>query len=581
MKKNERTIFEILKRFLSPYFWAKIITLKWSIFYSIWAIGWIYHVYFIEKIVYAIETNNMEDFKSIMIVYTLAMCVYYCSWYLTRMWWWVITVSGFRKIIHNDYLNSFIRLSNTETEKVGTGKLIAIIWTWMDTWSLLLDAVLRNLSKIVLTIFFTFYMISQVNVWAGIVFIIFYIFVHIIGEYFNKKSLVHRRNRNESWNEYTANAVKLIMSKFEILQTWKIDTELKRADRITDDLEFHNREMATPTHWFFYAPSIFINLVKLLMFAFLWYQVILWNESLSLFVILYWTLTLMNWVIISSMEFYSHLTQNFTKVEKLWDFFDSTHDIKWYNSWKDFEYKKGSIEIKNLNFGYNEKQKVFEKFNLDIRWWKVTALVWNSWSWKSTLVKLISWYIRQDSWKIKVDGQNLEKVNLKSYYKNVWYLTQEPSVFDWSIYDNLTYAVDRELKEWELTKVIKQAKCEFIYELEDWIQTEIWEKWIRLSWGQRQRLAIAKIFLKDPKIIILDEPTSALDSFSEEQITKAMHNLFTRRTVIIIAHRLQTVKNADKILVLENWKVVEEGKHWELVKQKGIYKKMLDLQSGF
>ena len=132
-----------------------------------------------------------------------------------------------------------------------------------------------------------------------------------------------------------------------------------------------------------------------------------------------------------------------------------------------------------------------------------------------------------------------------------------------------------------MKEVIKQAKCEFIYELENWLQTEIWEKWIRLSWWQRQRLAIAKIFLKDPQIIILDEPTSALDSFSEEQITKAMHNLFKNRTVIIIAHRLQTVKNADKILVLENWKVVEEGNHSELVKLKWIYKKMLDLQSGF
>jgi len=98
---------------------------------------------------------------------------------------------------------------------------------------------------------------------------------------------------------------------------------------------------------------------------------------------------------------------------------------------------------------------------------------------------------------------------------------------------------------------LKKAKCDFVYDLEKWIDTEIGERWVRLSWWQKQRLAIAKIFLKDPKIIILDEPTSALDSFSEEAITEAMHNLYDWRTVLIIAHRLQTVKEADEIIVLD------------------------------
>ena len=178
----------------------------------------------------------------------------------------------------------------------------------------------------------------------------------------------------------------------------------------------------------------------------------------------------------------------------------------------------------------------------------------------------------------------------------MWYLTQEPSVFDGSIRENLMYGMNTGQTQGtaptdngsgescahpDLDEIIKLAKCEFIYDLEKWLDTEIWEKWIRLSWWQRQRLAIAKIFLKNPEIIILDEPTSALDSFSEEQITKAMHNLFENRTVIIIAHRLQTVKNADTIFVLENWKVVEEWNHNQLVEKEWIYKQMLDLQSGF
>jgi len=160
-------------------------------------------------------------------------------------------------------------------------------------------------------------------------------------------------------------------------------------------------------------------------------------------------------------------------------------------------------------------------------------------------------------------------------------LTQEPSVFDGSVLENLTYAINRKLKKWELEEVIKQANCEFIYDLQDSLETQIWEKWVRLSWWQKQRLAIAKIMLKNPKIIILDEPTSALDSFSEEQITKAMNNLFVWRTVIVIAHRLQTVRHAHNIFVMENSQIKESWTHEDLIKKWWIYSKMLELQSGF
>ena len=133
----------------------------------------------------------------------------------------------------------------------------------------------------------------------------------------------------------------------------------------------------------------------------------------------------------------------------------------------------------------------------------------------------------------------------------------------------------------KIHEIIKLSKCEFIYDFEKWLETEIGERWVRLSWWQRQRLAIAKIMLKDPKIIILDEPTSALDSFSEELITKAMNNLFTWRTVLVIAHRLQTVKHADEIIVIDNGEIQERGKHSELVEKNWIYNRMLELQSGF
>ena len=579
--KKERTFFDILKRFTGPYWNNPKTTIKSVIFYCIWAILPIMHIYFAQKIVEAIELNDKDIFINLFFVY-------FCTWvsliffnFLVKNWWIITNIASFRKTIHNFYLNKFIWLSNTQTEKIGTWKLISIIWTGMDTWALLLNRTVENIIKLFLSIFFTVYMISIINIWAWIIFTIFYIIVHIIGWYFNKQSLIHRRKRQNVWNDYTWILVKIMMSKFEILQTGNVKTELNKVNKINDKLLGHSINMATPTFWFYYTPWIFINLVRFWVFWFVWYQVILWNLTLALFVWMFGVISLMNNVIINSMIFFSEFTSNFTKIEKMWDFFDETSDIKWYEDWNDFEYKNWNIKLEKISFWYNEKTKIFKDFDLEIKWWQITALVWNSWSWKSTLVKLISWYIKSDSWKIIIDWQNLEKVNLKSFYKNIWYLTQEPSVFDWSILDNLLYWSSDNIDDGIIKAAIKKSKCEFIYDLEDWIDTEIWEKWIRLSWWQRQRLAIAKIFLKDPKIIILDEPTSALDSFSEEQITKSLNNLFEWRTVIIIAHRLQTVKNADKIIVLEDWKIVEEWDHKKLVEGDWIYKKMLDLQSGF
>ncbi len=200
---------------------------------------------------------------------------------------------------------------------------------------------------------------------------------------------------------------------------------------------------------------------------------------------------------------------------------------------------------------------------------------------KSTLVKLIAGYLHPIDGAILVDGQNLAQVKLRDYYAHIGYLTQDPSVFDGTILENLTYGARSEVSDEALKNAIEMAQCEFIYEFKDGLTTEIGEKGVRLSGGQRQRLAIAKIFIKNPEIIILDEPTSALDSFSEEKINIAFHNLFQNRTVIVIAHRLQTVKEADEILVLEHGEIVERGNHTELVNQNGIYAKMLELQSGF
>ncbi len=371
------------------------------------------------------------------------------------------------------------------------------------------------------------------------------------------------------------------MSKNEILQTNRIDSEINKIEKYCIEMSKINIEMSNwRTIQNRFIP--FIVGLSLFIFVFIYWKIVVnWEMSISQFIWITSIFLVINSSIQNFTAFYIDLTKDFIDIEKMWDFFENTPTLEWYDTWKDFEYKSWNIEIKNLTYSYYKWKNIFKDFSLNIEWWKITALVWNSWSWKTTLVKLISWYIKSNSWEITIDWQKLSKISLKSYYTNIWYLSQEPSVFDWSVLENLTYAINRKVDLEELDKVVSDANCEFIYDLPKWLETEIGERWVKLSWWQRQRLAIAKIMLKNPHIILLDEPTSALDSFSEEQITKAMNKLFEWRTVIIIAHRLQTVKRSDKILVLENWNIIEYWNHESLIHNNGVYKKMLELQSGF
>jgi len=160
---------------------------------------------------------------------------------------------------------------------------------------------------------------------------------------------------------------------------------------------------------------------------------------------------------------------------------------------------------------------------------------------KSTLIKLIWWLLSPQSWSISIDNEKLSDLSFSSYYKHIGYLAQDPGVFDGTIWENLTFGIDENPDKVKLREILSLAQCDFLYSLSEGLETEIGERGIKLSGWQKQRLAIAKLMLKNPSIILLDEPTSALDSISEHAVTDAMQQLFKGRTVVIIAHRLQTV----------------------------------------
>ncbi len=399
--------------------------------------------------------------------------------------------------------------------------------------------------------------------------------------YANNKTVKQRNISRDLYNDRTRRFVRISMSKFEILQSNKMDYEIDSLNKNTYERYLSEKKRSLVTEFIFKTPEFWWFLLRFLIFMIIWYWIFWGTFSYSELVMFSWALSLIDGVISNFVNFYFNFTSKFNQLDKLRETLDDLNVKQDFNTdLKPFKFRNWDINIKNVDFIYY-KTKIFDNFSVKIQWWKTTAFVWESGWWKTTLIKLLAGYIVPNEWYVSVDSQDINNVNKIEYYKHIWYLPQEPSVFDWTIYENLVYALDYEPTEQQLEDIIKLSKCEFIRDFKDWLNAEIWERWILLSWWQKQRLAIAKIMLKNPDIVLLDEPTAALDSINEEQISIALNNLFKNKTVVVIAHRLQTVKSADKIFFLEKWKIVEEWTHKELIKLNWKYKKMLDLQSGF
>jgi subfamily B ATP-binding cassette protein MsbA len=236
------------------------------------------------------------------------------------------------------------------------------------------------------------------------------------------------------------------------------------------------------------------------------------------------------------------------------------------------------IEVENINFRY-EKENVLKNFSMQVEKGKMIALVGQSGSGKSTIANLITRFYDVNEGVIKLDGHNIKGITKKSLRNLMGLVTQDSILFNDTVKNNIALGKDNATEE-EIIDALKVANAwEFVKELPEGLETNIGDSGNKLSGGQKQRLSIARAVLKNPPIMILDEATSALDTESEKLVQKALENMMKNRTSIVIAHRLSTIQNADKIIVLHRGEIVEQGKHLELLAQKGTYQKLVEMQS--
>lgn len=279
------------------------------------------------------------------------------------------------------------------------------------------------------------------------------------------------------------------------------------------------------------------------------------------------------------IDFTEQFQNGYSGFERFREIMDMEPEIKDRENAVELTDVKGSISFEDVSFQYEENtESVLNHVNLTVPAGAYMALVGPSGAGKSTLCSLIPRFYEVTAGAVKIDGKDVRDVTLKSLRDHIGMVQQDVYLFVGTVYDNIRYGRPDATRE-EIIEAAKNANAhEFIMSLPNGYETDIGQRGIKLSGGQKQRLSIARVFLKNPPILIFDEATSALDNESEKVVQDSLEKLAKNRTTFVIAHRLSTIKNAERILVLTDDGIAEQGTHDELMAQGGIYEKLYDMQ---
>jgi len=277
-------------------------------------------------------------------------------------------------------------------------------------------------------------------------------------------------------------------------------------------------------------------------------------------------------------NFYNTIQSAFAAAERIFEILDVEPEIKDSKDAVEIPKVRGEIEFRNVTFGYNSKQPVLHNISFHIKPKETIALVGPTGAGKSTIVKLLCRFYDPQKGQILIDGYDIKKIKRKSLRKQMGIVLQETFLFSGTIMDNIRYGRPDASDEMVMAAAKLVGAHEFIERLPDGYNTKIGEGGAGLSAGQKQLVAFARALLRNPAILILDEATSSIDPYTDLLIRKAMKLLLKDRTSIIIAHRLSTVRDADRIFVIDGGRIVEEGTHEDLLRKGGLYSRLYEMQ---
>lgn len=330
--------------------------------------------------------------------------------------------------------------------------------------------------------------------------------------------------------------------------------------------------------WFFMTMSIFTTLGPLIIYLYGGYLFMQDKMSIGEIVAFVALLDRLYKPVSQLSNIHIDVTRSLALFQRIFDYFDLKEEVKDKKSGIILNNIEGNIKFEDVSFEYKKGIEVLKNINFETKSGTMTALVGESGAGKTTITNLIPRLYEISKGSIKIDGIDIRDININSLRDKIGIVMQEPYLFNDTILANLRYGRE-DAKEEEIIEACKSAYIhDFIMSLPEKYNTIVGNRGIKLSGGEKQRISIARVILKNPKILILDEATSSLDSVSEMYIQKALVPLLEGRTSIVIAHRLSTILSADNILVFKEGNIVQSGNHEELLQSGGLYRKLYETQ---
>ena len=578
MRRSKSEIIGRLLVYLKPYTWKSIIVILLMVFVILCGI---LNPYLLKV---AIDNNVVnKNINGLLEIGVLLVSINLVSWVLSRIRWKMISeiTNNILVNIRHELYAHIQKLSFDFFDSRPVGKILARVVGDVNALKNLFDQSIQSLIPELLNLVFVAIVMLILNVKLALACIallpILTLAMFVIEIYSRRRWEVYR-NKRSNLNAFTHEE----FSGVKVVQSFAKEeyTEEKFAELVKQQKKSFNRAVRL-NDFFWPLVELSWGIGTVIVFS-VGYRLIISGEIQVGTLIAFSMYTGMFWrPIMNLSNFYNTLITNFSAADRIFDILDISPEIENIESAEKMPEIKGDVEFKNVTFSYDETSEVLKEVNFKVNSGEKIALVGSTGAGKSTIVSLLSRFYDVTSGEILVDGKNIKNVNLESYRSQMGIMLQDTFLFSSTIMENIRYgrldATDEE--------VILAAKAVnahgFINKLEKGYNTEVNERGSRLSLGQRQLVSFARALLANPRILILDEATSNIDTQTEKLVQIGIEKLLEGRTSFVIAHRLSTIRDCDKIMVIEDGRVVEAGTHNELLAKKEIYYNLYMAQYKF
>ena len=527
----------------------------------------------------ALINKNLNLFLTYLIIWESIWILFYSLLSIPRDTLYNYLEIKFTKNVSKDLYHKVSNLPSIAFEKMGIGEIINRVYTDPDRVMELLRSLIRLICKS-LVVIFVIVMCFYISIILGIEVLVFGIIMGFISYKFFPKIQNTQSEIKKDSDEYVRSATENITGIREIKALGIKNTIEKIMFNKIDTLFNKNKKIKKYEVAYYNINNFIYFLLQFIILASCGYFVVKGQIAYSIFIVIESYI----WRIDDVVESLSDFGVNYNKIKVSLTRIDEIINNKLYKDEKfgkkELKDTKGTIEFKDVDFKYTkDEQKVLSNLNLIMKPHQKIAIVGKSGNGKSTVFNLLLRYFDPTKGTITIDGINIKNLSEESLRKNISIIRQSPFLFNMSIIDNLKLVKSDASLE-EIKEVCKKAYIdEYIESLPNGYETIIGEGGINLSGGQKQRLAIAKTLLINTKVILFDEATSALDNKSQEYIKRTIDSLVKDHTIIIVAHRLSTIKDADIINVIDKGNLVASGTHDHLLKNSNVYKELYSVET--